>query len=224
MMRRAAGVALTIALAWTSVPSAARQTAEYLGWTREQAQRIGQGMRANGRVGGLFDLRVVHTERSYNYKLRATWLTPDVIRATARLAQLTDGLSASETENLVKEAEAVRDTVVLVEIDPREGSGVVPLEWQAFLGLEGAQPGDPSIVKGKSVPALRDVRALSGVYRRDYNYERFWIVFPLRSGAGRDMFADSASGADLVVRIYDKEGRVSWPVPDSIGAGRVGAP
>lgn len=224
MMRRATGVALTIALAWIGVPSAARQSADYLGWTREQAQRIGQGMRANGRVGGLFDLRVVHTERSYNYKLRATWLTPDVIRATARLAQLTDGLSAPETENLVKEADAVRDTVVLVEIDPREGSGVVPLEWQAFLGVKGAQPGDPSIVKGKSVPALRDVRALSGVYRRDYNYERFWIVFPLRTEAGREMFADSASGADLVVRIYDKEGRVTWPVPDSIRSGRAVAP
>jgi hypothetical protein len=38
------------------------------------------------------------------------------------------------------------------------------------------------------------------------------------------MFTDGAAGADLVVRIYDKEGRVSWPVPDSIRAGRAGAP
>jgi len=49
-------------------------------------------MRANGRVGGWFDARVVHTEHSYNYKLRATWLTPEVIRASARMIQLVEGM------------------------------------------------------------------------------------------------------------------------------------
>ena len=39
-------------------------------------------------MGGWLDTRILSTEHSYNYKLRATWLTPEVIRATARLAQV----------------------------------------------------------------------------------------------------------------------------------------
>ena len=77
-------------------------------------------------MGGRLDTRILSREHSYNYKLRATWLTPEVIRATARLAQVRNWLSVEETLALVAEAEAAGDTVILVEIDPREGSGVVP--------------------------------------------------------------------------------------------------
>jgi len=42
-------------------------------------------MYKQGRVGGLFDTRVLNTNRSFNYKRAGTGLTPDVIRATARL-------------------------------------------------------------------------------------------------------------------------------------------
>lgn len=42
----------------------------------KRAATVGRSMRVNGQVGGA-DWRVVSTDRSYNYKLRATWLTPD---------------------------------------------------------------------------------------------------------------------------------------------------
>ncbi|RPI53394.1 MAG: hypothetical protein EHM55_13935 [Acidobacteria bacterium] len=87
----------------------------YLTWTSAQAEQIGRSYRVNGRVGGAFDLRLLHTDRSYNYKLRATWLTPEVIRATARLAQIADALSNAQTQALVTQAEAVGDTVIMVE-------------------------------------------------------------------------------------------------------------
>ena len=185
----------------------------YLGWTASQAQQVGARLRVNGRVGGMLDLRVLHTEHSYNYKLRATWMTPDAIRAAARLAQLAGGLSSQQTEALVAEAEGVGGTVLLVEIDPREGSGVIPLDWTAFLGPKGSRPGEPSMVVGVQRPALREMRALSGIFRRDYDYDLFWVVFPLVRDSGDALLPDAVTEAELVVRIYDKEGRVTWPVP-----------
>ena len=56
---------------------------KYLAWTDEQAIKIGKGMRVNGKVGSSWGLRVTHTDHAVNYKLRATWLTPEVIRAAA---------------------------------------------------------------------------------------------------------------------------------------------
>lgn len=58
---------------------------EYLSWSAQHATDVGKSWRANGRVGGAFDMRVIHTEHAYNYKLRATLLTPEAIRAAARL-------------------------------------------------------------------------------------------------------------------------------------------
>lgn len=190
--------------------------AGYLTWTSAQAEQIGRSARVTGRVGGVFDLRVVHTEHSYNYKLRATWLTREVIRATARLAQLSEGLSNDQTETLVKSAESVGDTVIMVEIDPNEGSGVIPLDWAAFFGPQGSRPGESAMVKGKNTPALRDVRALSGVFRRDYNYDVFWVVFPLRNESGKALLPEGVTDAELAVRIYDKEGLVRWRIPESL--------
>lgn len=112
-----------------------RQTDEYLHWSAAQAEATGSRMRQGGRVGAGQGL--IHTERATSYKVRATWLTPDVIRAKARLLQLSDRLSDEQTKKLVDEAEAAGQTVVLVEIDPREGSGVIPLGWQAFLQPKG---------------------------------------------------------------------------------------
>lgn len=186
----------------------------YLTWTSAQAQQIGRSTRVSGRVGGGQGL--THTERALSYKLRATWLTGEVIHATARLVQLAGGLPNDRTETLVREAEAAGDIVIMVEIDPNEGSGVIPLDWIALLGPKGSRPGEPGIVKGTSAPKLRDVRALSGVFRRDYDYEVFWVVFPRNSETGSPLFPEGVSEAELVVRIYNKEGRVKWPVPESI--------
>jgi len=189
---------------------------DYLSWNANRTAAVGRSMRANGQVGRSIDLRVIRTERSYNYKLRGTWLTPEVIQATARLAQLSQGLSDEQTRALVAEAEAVQDTVVLVEIDPREGSGVIPLDWTAMLRprVEGAEASRS--VKGTSVPKLRDVRALAGTERRDYAYDVFWVVFPLRTADGQPLFSEADGEAELLVRIYDKVGKVRWPIPESI--------
>lgn len=185
----------------------------YLGWTAEQADRIGKAMRVNGRVGGAFDLRVVHTEHSFNYKLRATWLTPDVIRATARILQLSDRLTNDETEALVREASAAGDVVMMIEIDPREGSGVIPNDWSAFFGPAGS---DDHLVRGTNRPDLEKSKVLRGVYRRDYNYEVFWVVFPLKTSSGTSLFPNGVSQAELRVRITTKEGRVSFPIPQNL--------
>lgn len=182
----------------------------YLNWTAAEAQRIGKAMRVNGRVGGAFDLRIVHTERSYNYKLRATWLTREAIEATARLQQLSERLSDAQTEQLVREATDAGDVVMMVEVDPREGSGVIPNDWSAFLGPSG---NDREIVRGVNTPALEKRKALRGVYPRDYNYEVFWVVFPLRLDTGAPVLPQGTSEATLTVRIAGKEGRVSFRVP-----------
>ena len=105
---------------------------------------------------------------------------------------------------------------MMVEIDPNEGSGVIPLDWVAFLGPIGSRPGEPGVVKGTSQSGLRNVRALSGVFRRDYNYEVFWVVFSLDGETGKPLFPESVPEAEVVVRIYNKEGRVKWPIPESI--------
>jgi hypothetical protein len=186
----------------------------YLTWTSDQAHQIGGSTRVSGRVSGGQGL--LHTERAYRYKLRATWLTSEVIRATARLLQLAEGLPNDRTEALVKEADAAGDIVFMVEIDPIEGSGVIPLDWVVLLEPKGSHASEPRIVKGTSVPQLRDVRALSGVFRRDYDYEVFWIVFPRSSQTAASLLPESATEVELVVRIYNKEGRVKWPIPESM--------
>jgi len=185
----------------------------YLSWSDKQAETVGRQTYQKGRVGGVFDMRMLKTDRSYNYKLAATWLTPEVIRATARLAQLSGRLAEAETRALVKAAEAAGDTVIMVEIDPREGSGVIPNDWQAFL-----QPKDrpDAAVRGTVRPELREVKALAGVLRRNYDYDRFWVTFPLTGATGTPLFAATDAHAELVVRIHDKEGRVDWAIPASI--------
>jgi hypothetical protein len=185
----------------------------YLRWTRQRAETIGRSMRVDGRVGGVWDLRITRTERSYNYKLRATLLAPEVIRATARLAQLSGGLSDDETKAMVTEAATAGDLVVMLEIDPREGSGVVPPAMVVLLRPKGTEAGG---IRGNLVPGLHKVPALAGVFRRDYAYEPFWAVFALNDERGAALLASDVKELEVVVRIYDKEGRVSWPVPDSL--------
>lgn len=208
-MRRNALALGAMFLALTFLADLSAQNDEWLSWTRARAEAIGKAAYVRGRVGGIFDTRLLKTERSYNYKLAATWLTPDVIRATARMIQLTERLSDDATRALVTEAENAGDTVVMVEIDPREGSGVIPRDWMAFLQVEGAT----TAVRGVDTPTLRTVRALSGVLRRNYDYDRFWVVFPLKHDDGRPLFSANSASAELVVRINDREGKVTWSIP-----------
>lgn len=182
---------------------------DYRAWDARRAQSIALAQQATGQVGRSLDFRVVSTDRSYNYKLRATWMTPEAIRACARLQQLARGLSVQETRKLVADAETAGGAVILVEIDPREGSGVIPRDWVATLGPRGGS----RTVKGTDTPRLRDFPALAGGARRDYAYDLFWVVFPLRTEEGQPLFAPEDREAELTVRIYDKVGRVRWPVP-----------
>jgi hypothetical protein len=188
----------------------------YLQWSLKQAEEIAKSTRINGRVGGFWDTRVIRTESSYNFKLRATWFTPEVIRATARYFQLRQGLTDAATRALVEEAEAAGDTVVLVEIDPREGSGVIPLEWEAYLRPRAEKNSGFMGVAGLKIDKLRDIKVLASLMPRDYSYDRFWIVFRLADDHVQSIFPGTARECELVVRIHDKEGRVTWTIPESI--------
>lgn len=188
----------------------------WLRWDAVRAQAIGKAAYVQGRVGGIFDTRLLKTERSYNYKLAATWLHGDVIRATGRTLQLVQRLSDENARKLVAEASAAGDTVVMVEIDPREGSGVIPNDWSAFLQPATPRGAEARAVRGESRPELRDVKALAGVMRRNYDYDRFWVVFPLKHPDGTALFGPGDDEAELVVRIADREGRVKWPIPASL--------
>jgi hypothetical protein len=202
---------LTCCLAQSSVPD--RQN--YLSWTNEQAVNIGKAMRVNGKVGSSFDFRVTHTEHAVNYKLRATLLTPEVIRAAARIEQLRNRLTDDQTRALVAAADSAGDVVILVEIDPREGSGVIPLDWRAFLQPKGEKPGSSFSIPGIKSPQLRNLKALSGVMRRDYDYDLFWVVFPLIEN-NVSVLSPNVSKIELVVGIYNHEGRVTWQFPESV--------
>lgn len=188
----------------------------WLTWPASRAQAVGKAAYVQGRVGGIFDMRMLKTERAYNYKLAATWMTPDVIRASARILQLAERLPADEAKALVADAEKAGGTVVMVEIDPREGSGVIPNDWSAFLQAEVPESVTPRAVRGIDTPKLREVKALAGVLRRNYDYDRFWVVFPLTHPDGKALFGASDQQAELVVRIAGREGRVKWPMPPSL--------
>lgn len=188
----------------------------FLTWSQKQADAIGKATRVQGRVGGIWDVRGLKTDQSYNYKLTATWLTPDVVRATARLRQLTMRVSDAETVEAVQRALVAGDTTVLVEIDPREGSGVIPLDWVALLAPQTAGGAGLPTVPGRMRTDLRDQPIFAGVVRRDYNYDRFWVTFPLKID-GHPAIPPAVVSVDLIVRIHNKEGHVTWPITEGIG-------
>ena len=195
----------------------------YLSWDMRRAEAVGRSTYGKGRVGTwsqlCFHCRLLKTERATGYKLRATWFTPEVIRASARQEQIKSRLSDDQIRALVHEAEAAGDTIVMVEIDPDEGSGVVPLDWDAFLGPRGGMSKELDsdlFVSGVKVGTLRKQKALQGVRRRNYDYDRFWIVFPLVREDGTPLFSSQDKEAALVVSIYERDGIVRWPIPASI--------
>jgi hypothetical protein len=202
-----------------SIATGAAGDDAWLTWQPSAAREIGRSTRVSGRVGSIWGFRGLHTERAQNYELRATWLTPDVLRASARFAQLRDHRSANDTRALVEAAEAMADTIVLVELDPREGSGVIPLDWTAFLRPQRDPPDDSRASPGVLLPQGRENAALGGVERRDYDYDQFWVGFPVTASDGRFILEDAVR-AELVVRVGGSEGRVTWPVPSSIRARR----
>jgi hypothetical protein len=208
-----------VALAWTLIGLASLDQAtddSWLQWSVARAEATAKAAYAEGRVGGWFDTRILSTDRAYNYKLAATWMHYEVVRATARVIQLKERLSDEEAKALVVQADAAGGFVVMVEIDPREGSGVIPNDWSVFLRPVFADGRSGRPTRGASAPKLRDVVALSGVRRRNYDYDRFWVVFPVTHPDGAAVLPSDAAHAELVVRIAGNEGRVRWPIPTAV--------
>jgi len=189
---------------------------DFLHWGEKEVKARAFSTRVSGRVGSLMGFRGLHTDRSFSYKLRATWMTPDVIRACSRIEQMTKHLADVETLKVVSEAEAVGDTVVMVELDPDEGSGIIPSSWSAVLGPVAAGGRPAQVIRGVNTPSLDSLRGLAGPTRRDYNYDIFWLVFALKTEAGEPLFQVDDKEAALTVRVNDMSGTVKWSIPDSI--------
>jgi hypothetical protein len=105
-------------------------------------------------------------------------------------------------------------TVIMIEIDPREGSGVIPLDWIALLEPHAGQEALQTI-EGHLTPDRRSDPAFAGVLQRDYSYDRFWCAFPLVVD-GKPAIPAQATSVDLIVRIANKEGHVTWPLTDRV--------
>lgn len=206
-------VAVPISVAAQSSDS---ESESYLSWTSSHAENIGKSTRENGKAGGSFDLRVISTNKAINYSLRATLMTPEVIKAAARITQLKDRLSNEQTRTIVKDADAAGDLVIMIEINPNEGSGVIPLDWRVFLQPKGLPTGTGGAIPGTKSPQLRKVPALSGLYGRNYEYDVFWVVFPLVDENKRPLLPIDAGEIQLIVGIYGSEARISWKMSESI--------
>jgi len=65
-------------------------------------------------------------------------------------------------------------------------------------------------------PKLREVRALGGLFKRDYAYDAFWVAFRLTPEERRALFGPGVTEVELIVSIQGREGIVSWPVPGAV--------
>jgi len=222
MKKYAAGILAIFAFAvipvWSQSSSALPgHGEEYLTWSLKQAEKIGQSTVKEGRSGSSFDLRIMGQDKAFTYQVRATVFTPEVIRASARYEQIVNRLSPDDARRLVADAEAAGDLVMMIEIDPAEGSGVVPLDWRVFLQPGGFVPGSEGAVAGIKAPHLRNMKVFRGVTKRDYEYDVFWVIFPLVD-KNKPLFGDSVSTFELMVGIYKKEGKIRWPISPSMRA------
>lgn len=186
---------------------------QYLSWDKKTAFSVGEAWLAKGRVGGFFDGRILETNKSYNYKLRATLMSPEAIRAAARTEQIINRLTDEEAKHLVAEAEQ-EDLVILVEIDPREGSGVIPNNWRAFLQAKDSAANEH--LRGEEKSSLRNYKALQSVIKRDYDYDLFWVSFSLTDKIGVPLWNSVPNELELIVGINEKEGRVKWKVTNEL--------
>lgn len=165
--------------------------------TEGQAARVLAAHRKTGRVGKVMNMRGLHTERSFNYKLRVTWISPECRAANARIEQLRRGLDDVKTAAMLKSE--FGPFVFLVELDPREGSGVIPKDWSVHL-----KPAAGDSVEGRVVD-LRDNPVFQGVRPRDYDYDQFWIYFDTN-----DQLRPELRSFEVTVRIYNDKGRVQF--------------
>ena len=189
----------------------------YLNWSEKQAEQIIRNMRSAGRVAGGQGLFSFKTDKSISFHVRATWFTPDAIRATTRIQQLRRRLSNEQTSSLVSRAES-EGMLFLIEIKAYEGSGVIP-DWQAFL-----QPKNTSresvnqILSGVEVTKSEAAEVLAGGLVRDFGYQQFWVSFPWCKNAPARQAILSNRQTELIIRIEKKEGRLEYTLPSSLNS------
>ncbi len=143
-------------------------------------------------------------------------MSPEAIRATARIEQINNQLSDKETNALVIAAEKFNSLIVLIEIDPREGSGVIPNSWRALLKPKDAEQNSSSAIRGINRNDLGEIVALKGSVNRDYDYDLFTVEFLLKDADGNPLWNTVPAEIELTVRIYNKEGRVSWKISEAL--------
>lgn len=214
MLKTSCTLILLLSVSSTSIAQQSHKE-DYLSWSSEQAFNIGTKWRVAGRVGWGPRLDLFSSDACF-YDVRATLMTPEAIRAAARLDQLRRHFTDAETHELITEAEKVAGLVAVIEINPREGSGIVPLNWWATLQPKGANEDSPLAIAGINNPELRQFRALTTVAPRNYDYDVFWVVFPLRDRQGKLIWETPPDRIEIVIRIRDKQGRMSWRVNDSL--------
>ena len=191
------------------------QNEDYLSWTSKQAFNIGTKWRVAGRVGWGSRLDLFSSENCF-YDVRATLMTAEAIRAAARLEQFRRHFTDAETRELVTEAEKIAGLVAVIEINPREGSGIIPLTWHAILQPKGAKEDSPLAILGINRPELRQLRALTTVAERNYNYDVFWVVFPMKDPQGKLVWETPPDTIEIIINIGGKHGRMSWRVNDTL--------
>lgn len=194
-------------LAAVGLVSGQSASSDFVRLTEKQARQTITDFRKNGQVGGSFDLRGTRTDRSYDYKLRATWIANEVSRSAARILMLARGFSEEKARTALLTMEPGK-TYVLVEIDPREGSGVIPRSWTSHFGSNGSSESQVSGVVLASEGAWLD---LVSAFPRDYSYGVFLVEFPV--DVQRSALRSGNNEVELTVRIYDKIGRVRWRIP-----------
>jgi hypothetical protein len=122
--------------------------------------------------------------------------------------EISKGLDHAEVERIIQEVEPDSAYYVLVELDPREGSGVIPRDWLARFGPKGIEDRH---VSGQLIPNQGSWRQLISVFPRDYSYDIFIVKFLTELQNGIKVLDTPDSEAELLVRIYNKTGNVKWP-------------
>jgi len=211
---RAARAALTglvaLTAAWfLSSPATAAEAPPFLQWSPEQARKALLAHRRSGHAGKSLDLRVTSTHRAFRYKVRATLWTPEALQGAVRLLQLRDRMPDAETIQMLAELEALPFHVLTIEIDPDEGSGVIPMsETRFFLQRRGDPEASVRPAEAREVEA-RDVFRKAG--KRDYAYDLFVVAFPRLLREGEPLLTEPAGELELVVDIAGKSEILSFP-------------
>ena len=185
----------------------------FLRWSEAEARRAVLDARRSGSAGGLLDGRVNDTHRAYRYKVRATLWTPRALRGAVRLAALRDRLGDAEALAMLAAVEARPLQLASIEIDPVEGSGILPRDETRFF-LQ--RPGDEAAsVHPVEAPELSALPLFRKFEKRDWAYELLVVAFPRELASGEALAGPAVRALELVVDIAGKVERLTFPIaPD----------